>query len=75
MKIVQMVLDGQVNKDLVNILGALGGKAIGLSGIDDLMIRAKKKVTNLVLSEILPILILGSFSTWSIKDIFPSSLL
>lgn len=56
-----MVLDGQVNKDLVNILGALGGKAIGLSGIDDLMIRAKKKVTNLVLSEILPILILGSF--------------
>ena len=43
MKIVQMVLDGQVNKDLVNILGALGGKAIGLSGIDDLMIRAKKK--------------------------------
>ena len=35
MKIVQMVLAGQVNKDLVNLLGALGGKAIGLCGIHD----------------------------------------
>lgn len=43
MKIVQMVLAGQVNKDLVNLLGALGGKAIGLCGIDDAMIQVQKQ--------------------------------
>ena len=35
MKVVQMVLAGQVNKDLVNLIGSIGGKAIGLCGIDD----------------------------------------
>ena len=32
--IVQMVLAGKVNKDLVNLLQTKGGHAIGLSGID-----------------------------------------
>lgn len=33
-KVVQMVLAGQVNKDLVNLINLEGGSAIGLSGID-----------------------------------------
>ena len=43
MRVVQMVLAGKVNKDLVNLIHAKGGKAIGLSGIDGHMIRASIK--------------------------------
>lgn len=43
MKVVQMVLAGQVNKDLVNLLGLMGGKAVGLCGLDDQMIQVKKQ--------------------------------
>ncbi len=40
MDIVQMVLAGKINKDLVNMLNNLGGKAVGLSGVDGHMIKA-----------------------------------
>lgn len=40
---VQMVLAGKVNKTLVNNIGSVGGRAIGLSGIDGQMITAKKR--------------------------------
>ena len=33
-EIVQMVLSGKINKNLVNLLGSKGGKAIGVSGVD-----------------------------------------
>ncbi len=42
MDIVQMVLAGKVNKNLVNHLQNKGGKAIGLCGVDGHMIKAKK---------------------------------
>jgi acetylglutamate kinase len=41
--IVQMVLAGKINKTLVNLLEMKGGRAIGLSGMDDRMIEAKIK--------------------------------
>lgn len=41
--IVQMVLAGKVNKDLVNLLQVKGGHAIGLSGIDGGVIEAEIK--------------------------------
>ena len=41
--IVQMVLAGKVNKSLVNLLETKGGRAVGLSGIDDRLIQAKFK--------------------------------
>ena len=41
-EVVQMVLSGKTNKDLVSLIGVLGGKAIGLCGIDGGMIKAKK---------------------------------
>lgn len=41
-EIVQMVLAGKTNKDLVNKITSIGGKAVGLSGIDGGMIKAKK---------------------------------
>ena len=40
--IVQMVLAGKVNKGLVQLLQTHGGKALGLSGIDGGLLRAKK---------------------------------
>ncbi len=42
-EIVQMVLAGKINKNLVNLLSQNGGKAIGLSGIDGQMIKAEMK--------------------------------
>jgi acetylglutamate kinase len=41
-EIVQMVLAGKTNKDLVNLIGRIGGRAVGLCGIDGGMIKAKK---------------------------------
>jgi len=40
--IVQMVLAGKISKGLVALIGNMGGKAIGLSGMDGGMIEAKK---------------------------------
>jgi acetylglutamate kinase len=41
-EVVQMVLAGKINKSLVNLIGRIGGKAIGLCGLDGHMIKAKK---------------------------------
>jgi len=46
MDIVEMVLVGKVNKEIVNLINQQGGKAVGLSGKDGQLIIAKKmKVT------------------------------
>lgn len=42
MDIVQQVLAGKVNKDLVQLLEAQGGKAVGLCGMDGSMLKADK---------------------------------
>jgi len=42
MDVVEMVLGGQVNKSIVNLINHNGGQAIGLTGKDGAMIRAKK---------------------------------
>ena len=42
MEIVEMVLGGKVNKDVVNLINQAGGKAVGLTGKDGRLIRAKK---------------------------------
>ena len=42
MDVVQMVLAGKVNKNLVNLIQNSGGKAIGLSGIDGHLIEAEQ---------------------------------
>lgn len=46
MDVVEMVLGGLVNKDIVNLINQNGGKAIGLTGKDGQLLHAKKlKVT------------------------------
>ena len=42
MEIVEMVLGGQVNKDVVSLINQAGGRAIGLTGKDGNLIRAKQ---------------------------------
>jgi len=42
MDIVEMVLGGQVNKEIVNLINQHGGRAVGLTGMDGGLIRAKK---------------------------------
>ena len=42
MDIVQMILCGKVNKDLVSMIEALGGRALGLCGLDGGLIQAQK---------------------------------
>ncbi len=42
MDIVEMVLGGHVNKEIVNLINHAGGKAVGLTGQDASFIRAKK---------------------------------
>ena len=42
MDVVEMVLGGLVNKDIVNLINANGGRAIGLTGKDGPLIEARK---------------------------------
>ncbi|MFT5446880.1 MAG: acetylglutamate kinase [Gammaproteobacteria bacterium] len=42
MDVVEMVLGGLVNKDIVNLLNRHGGRAVGLTGKDGDLIRARK---------------------------------
>src|SRR3954463_15756188 len=42
MGVVEMVLGGQVNKEVVELINQAGGKAVGLTGQDGAFIRARK---------------------------------
>ena len=44
MDVVQMVLGGLVNKDIVSLLSTAGGRAVGISGKDANLIRARQLV-------------------------------
>ena len=44
MEVVEMVLSGKLNKDLVQLINSHGGRAIGLSGKDGNLIEARKMV-------------------------------
>lgn len=46
MGIVEMVLGGQVNKEIVSLLNVHGGKAVGITGRDNHFIHAKKLMLN-----------------------------
>ena len=51
MDIVEMVLGGLVNKEIVSLINKHGGKAVGLSGKDGGLIRAHKKIIKNVTPE------------------------
>jgi acetylglutamate kinase len=43
MEVVEMVLGGRINKEIVALIGRHGGRAVGLSGIDDGLVRAERQ--------------------------------
>lgn len=47
MDVVEMVLVGKVNKEIVGLINHCGGKAVGLSGRDGDLIRARKMTVNI----------------------------
>ncbi len=61
MEVVEMVLSGPINKSIVRAISAAGGKAVGLSGADGNLIRARKatKVQKDVYSNIESVVDLG----------------
>jgi len=42
MEVVEMVLSGKVNQSIVSLIGRHGGRAVGLSGVDDSFLVAEK---------------------------------
>ncbi len=64
MQIVEMVLGGHVNKEIVHLINRHGGKAVGLSGKDGDLIRARKlqmtqEAAQLTASEIIDVGLVG----------------
>lgn len=51
MDIVEMVLGGLINKEIVSLINRHGGKAVGLSGKDGNLIKAKKKMIKKITPE------------------------
>jgi acetylglutamate kinase len=45
-EVVLMVLAGLVNKEIVNLVNTSGGNAIGLCGVDNMLLKARKLSTN-----------------------------
>ena len=54
MDVVEMVLGGLVNKEIVSMINQHGGKAVGLSGKDGRLIRARKLVLKKQAAENMP---------------------
>ena len=54
MDVVEMVLSGKVGKEIVGLINQVGGQAIGLSGKDGSLIKAKKKNLTKSMGENLP---------------------
>jgi acetylglutamate kinase len=45
-EVVLMVLAGQINKEIVNLINTNGGNAIGLCGVDNMLLKARKLMPN-----------------------------
>ena len=45
-EVVLMVLAGQINKEIVNLININGGNAIGLCGVDNMLLKARKLAPN-----------------------------
>ena len=71
MDIVEMVLGGLVNKEIVNLISQQGGKAVGLSGKDGGLIRARKMVVNKKSAKELPSEIIDIGHVGEVESIDP----
>lgn len=72
MDVVEMVLGGLVNKDIVNLINRSGGKAVGLTGKDGDFIRARKIIMPKTESEHLASEIIDLGYVGEVESIDPS---
>jgi acetylglutamate kinase len=71
MDVVEMVLGGLVNKEIVSLINKHGGKAIGLTGKDGGLIRARKLLMKSVPAEGLPSEIIDIGHVGEVESIDP----
>jgi len=71
MDVVEMVLGGLVNKEIVSLINKNGGKAIGLTGKDGGLIRARKLLMKSVPAEGLPSEIIDIGHVGEVESIDP----
>jgi len=71
MDVVEMVLGGLVNKEIVSLINKHGGKAVGLTGKDGGLIRARKLVMKSVPAEGLPSEIIDIGHVGEVESIDP----
>ncbi len=74
MDVVQMVLGGLVNKDIVSMINHAGGRAIGLTGKDGNLIRAEKLILTKKNQDNQPSEIIDLGHVGKVKSIDPSIL-
>lgn len=72
MDVVEMVLVGKVNKEIVNLIQLHGGRAVGLSGKDGGLIRAKKLFMQKKIEAHLPPEIIDIGSVGEVETIHPA---
>jgi acetylglutamate kinase len=68
-EIVEMVLVGKINKEIVGLINHHGGRAVGLSGKDGNLIRARKRMHRLPTGEDLDIGLVGEVETVNVEPI------
>ncbi|MEK7666815.1 MAG: acetylglutamate kinase, partial [Pseudomonadota bacterium] len=71
MDVVEMVLGGLVNKEIVSLINKHGGKAVGLTGKDGGLIRARKLLMKSVPAEGLPSEIIDIGHVGEVESIDP----
>ena len=71
MDVVEMVLGGLVNKEIVSLINKHGGKAVGLTGKDGGLIRARKLLMKSVPAEGLPSEIIDIGHVGEVESISP----
>ena len=68
-EIVEMVLVGKINKEIVGLINLHGGRAVGLSGKDGDLIRARKRLHRTPAGELVDIGLVGEVEAVNVEPI------
>jgi acetylglutamate kinase len=68
-EIVEMVLVGKINKEIVGLINLHGGRAVGLSGKDGNLLRARKRLHRTAEGELIDIGLVGEVESVNVEPI------
>ena len=68
-EIVEMVLVGKINKEIVGLINLHGGRAVGLSGKDGGLLQARKRLHRTATGEMVDIGLVGEVETVNVEPI------